>query len=542
MPSPSRLLALAALLLLPLSSHPVIKVPPTSLSTTYPRLRPTNDLIAQTVGQVDQKTAPPVDAPPNADVPPTGVTAIDGTITNSTIAEVSAGNSARRRNAGRFGKRQSGFKKIFDGKPADQKDASIEGTAYLTYTVVPQLDLQRDACLNWAAKIDGCVFVNLYYEFNNDPSSTMSSARSLTSKKTNFGGQAILPSSRQRAGPSDLYHSKQRLRASTASSTPTRLMVMSLSSGLLVVPTTLPGTWASLSIEKYDVDACAALCNGLLPSSPMNPPPSIRPRRPRRDPLPRIPPQGPAHRRRFEGYTPPAATYASPPRTSTGSAPAPLAATSTPRSSSSPTTHTTATALPSSARPSRRQQGWHPRARSGTPHDAGAHYVVQAFVSSAFSGPDLEAAAKIEILWNGQSVASKTGFTSGYVFVEASVVAAGNDKLSFAAALRLRWTFIDDVHGPTRRKGPAAQLSRNDGHGENALYYFSIFCSSASCVQVFLALTTRLPLSALSVIIIGLIGFWGQSLAYVLCCCENINCAPSFRSERARLEQGLGVV
>jgi hypothetical protein len=115
--------------------------------------KPDNDLIAQTAGQVDQKAAPPVDAPPNADVPPTGVTAVDGTVTNATIAEVSA---TRRRDVGRFGKRQSGFEKVFDGKPADQKDASIEGTAYLTYTVVPNSTYNVQACLDWAAKIDGC--------------------------------------------------------------------------------------------------------------------------------------------------------------------------------------------------------------------------------------------------------------------------------------------------------------------------------------------------------------------------------------------------
>jgi hypothetical protein len=117
---------------------------------------PDNNLIAQTASQVDQKTAPPVDVPPNADIPPTSVTAIDGTVTNTTIAAVSAANSTRRRDVGRLGKRQSGFEKIFDGLPAGQHDASIQGTAYLTYTVVNNATYNVQACLDWCAGIDEC--------------------------------------------------------------------------------------------------------------------------------------------------------------------------------------------------------------------------------------------------------------------------------------------------------------------------------------------------------------------------------------------------
>jgi hypothetical protein len=160
--------------------------------------------------------------PPNVDVPPTGVTAIDGTVTNTTIADVSASNSTRRRdvgrrrNIGRFGKRQSGFEKVFDGLAAGQHDASIQGTAYLTYTVVNNATYNVKACTDWCTTVKGCgehppslnfapaytrpVFVNLYYEFNNQLLDFVFSEKSnlkcaaygdvhTAAEKLNFGGQ-----------------------------------------------------------------------------------------------------------------------------------------------------------------------------------------------------------------------------------------------------------------------------------------------------------------------------------------------------------------
>ncbi|KAJ7853310.1 hypothetical protein B0H14DRAFT_3108485 [Mycena olivaceomarginata] len=474
MPSPSRLLALAALLV----SATAI-VPPGHQGSPHqpvddvPAPTPDNDLIAQTVGQVDQKTGPPVDAPPNADVPPTGVTAIDGTVTNSTIAEVSAGNSARRRNAGRFGKRQSGFKKIFDGKPADQKDASIEGTAYLTYTVVPNSTYNVDACLNWAAKIDGCVFVNLYYEFNNDLLDHVFSEKSnlkcaaygdlhSAKEKTNFGGQASYPQ---------------------VGNEPVPLTYITQSSGYgldsLVDPDTpdgyelvfgptggannAPGYMGFAFIEKYDVDACAALCNGRgvdpngggcayfnIWRAVVNGVPttytcsmyylvadeSTAVNFGQGDLVVTL---SRGYRRKdllidggFEGYTACGdfcftASYAN--WIGTSPAGGDLDASIFFFPDYAHNGH--GSALLGAAFGDDNKAGTLAPAQA-LHTDAGAHYVVQAFVSSAFSGPDLEAAAKIEIF--------------GYVFVEASVVAAGNDKLSFAGGAAPAWTFIDDVH------------------------------------------------------------------------------------------------
>lgn len=104
--------------------------------------------------RVDQKTSAPVDAPPNLDVAPTVVTAVDGEIMNTTIATA---NSESRRDIERFMKpRKSGFKKIFDGLPAAQKDASIQGTAYLTHTVVNNATYNVKACTDWCTTVEGC--------------------------------------------------------------------------------------------------------------------------------------------------------------------------------------------------------------------------------------------------------------------------------------------------------------------------------------------------------------------------------------------------
>jgi hypothetical protein len=176
----------------------------------------------QTASQVDQKSGPSIDAPPNASISPTTVTAVDGTLTNASIADA---GSSRRRDAGRPGKRDSGFEKLFDGLSIGQHDASIEGTAYLTYTVVNNATYNVQACLDWCANINGCglllfysspsmlayshaVFVNVFYEFNNYLLDFVFSEKSnlkcaaygdihTAAEKTNFGGQASYPQVRR---------------------------------------------------------------------------------------------------------------------------------------------------------------------------------------------------------------------------------------------------------------------------------------------------------------------------------------------------------
>jgi hypothetical protein len=75
--------------------------------------------------------------------------------------------------------------------------------------------------------------------------------------------------------------------------------------------------------------------------------------------------------------------------------------------------------------------------------DAGANYVVQCFMSSAYAGPKVEAAAKVDILWNGVRVGGTSGYTQ-YTFVEASVVGTGSDGLAFVGGAAPAYSFIDD--------------------------------------------------------------------------------------------------
>ncbi|CAK5283446.1 unnamed protein product [Mycena citricolor] len=282
MPSFSRLLAFAALCasasaIIPPAHQGAFNQPPDALPPA-----PSTDAssIADTTGQVNQKAGATTDAAPNAEVPPTTVTAIDGTLTNATISEANASNSTRRSiindrrvaNVGRFGKREDGFQELFSGLPAGQHDASIEGTAYLTYTVVPNSTYNVDACLDWAKTIKDCVFVNLYYEFNNYLLDKVFGEKSnlkcvaygdihTAAEKVNFGGQTSYPQVGNETVPLTFItqSSGWGLDALVEPEDPEGYQ-------LVFGPTNgannAPGYMGFAFLDKYDVDACALLCNG----------------------------------------------------------------------------------------------------------------------------------------------------------------------------------------------------------------------------------------------------------------------------------------
>lgn len=114
------------------------------------------DTIVSTVQIVDQKTGAASDVPPDQPPPPTTVTAVDGDLTNSTVP-ASSSDSARR-SSGLARRLLDGYKVAFEGTgtgPTD-RDGSIEGTAYLTYTVVPNNTYSVDDCLSFCDRVDGC--------------------------------------------------------------------------------------------------------------------------------------------------------------------------------------------------------------------------------------------------------------------------------------------------------------------------------------------------------------------------------------------------
>ncbi|KAF5388987.1 hypothetical protein D9757_005081 [Collybiopsis confluens] len=219
--------------------------------------------IAATAQQVDQKTTVPIDAPPNQPVADTTVTAIDGNLVNATVS--STGRRGLAEASSHLSRRNnSNYELVFwgTGTGPNDRDASIEGTAYLTYTVVSNATYAIDDCLAKCDSVDGCVFANLFYEYNNELLDFVFGEKSNlkcalyadvhnATEKTNFGGQQSYPS------PGPLTYIQQSSGWAAKS---------------LVDPPTPPGYQKRSSdtysvnqgfafLDRYDVDACAQICN-----------------------------------------------------------------------------------------------------------------------------------------------------------------------------------------------------------------------------------------------------------------------------------------
>jgi hypothetical protein len=109
--------------------------------------------IVDTANQVEQKSSPPLDAQP--DLPPadTVVTAIDGN-----IVQTNSSSTRRRFTDGLIRRSRSDYTQVFDGSGTgvDDRDCSIEGTAYMTYTVVSNSTYSVDDCLSFCDRTQGC--------------------------------------------------------------------------------------------------------------------------------------------------------------------------------------------------------------------------------------------------------------------------------------------------------------------------------------------------------------------------------------------------
>ncbi|KAK7018361.1 hypothetical protein R3P38DRAFT_2715610 [Favolaschia claudopus] len=448
-----------------------------------------NAAIVQAVTEVDQKTAPPIDAAPNINIAPTVVTAIDGTITNTTVDAVAPPtdrSDSRKKRERKFGRRAvPKFEKIFDGLPQGQHDASVEGTAYLTYTVVNNATYNVQACLDWCAGIDGCVFVNVYQEFNNylldfvfgEKSNLKCAAYGdihTAAEKTNFGGQASYPQVGNETVPLTFMtqSSGWGLNTLVDPDTPDGYDLVGQFKGA----NNAPGYMGFSFLDKYDVNACAQLCNGrgvdpngggcayfniwraVVDGTPTtytcsmyylvadastavnfgqgNLIVTLSRGYARKDLLP----DG-----GFEGYTDCdefclTESYANWIGTSPsgGSYDASIFY----FEAYAHTGH--GSALLGAAFDEDADVGTLSPAQP-IKTESGANYVIQCFMSSAFSGQQLEAQAKVDIMWNGQRVGGVSGFQE-YAFVQASAVGTGSDKLAFVGGSAPAWTFIDDCH------------------------------------------------------------------------------------------------
>ncbi|KAF8893042.1 hypothetical protein BD779DRAFT_1508499 [Infundibulicybe gibba] len=223
------------------------------------------DTIAATAKVVDQKGGATDSTPPGAPVNATVVTAVDGQIT--TDQPISANSTLSVRSLSR--RLLDGYEQVFSGTGTgpNDRDGSIEGTAYLTFTVVSNTTYNIDDCLSFCNRVAGCVFANLYYEFNNDLLDFVFNEKSnlkcaiygdthTADEKLNRGGQQL------EAPPAGLTYIQQSSGFSSKTLVdPSPPDGYDLVFGPVDGANNAPGYMGFAFIDKYDVQACANLCN-----------------------------------------------------------------------------------------------------------------------------------------------------------------------------------------------------------------------------------------------------------------------------------------
>ncbi|KAF5371852.1 hypothetical protein D9615_009543 [Tricholomella constricta] len=238
--------------------------------------------IARTLALMDQKRGVVDGALPDHPVANTMVTALDGKLSNIVIASTRRSAWSRRdprRDRSTQHRRHvakhtsSGYTQVFAGTGTGHKDrdGSIEGTAYLTYSLVSNSTYNVDACLASCDRVAGCVFANLYYEFNNDLLDHVFNEKSnlkcalyadihTAAEKTNRGGQQSIPP------PAGLTYIQQSSGwAAKTLADPNAPDGYELVFGPTNGANNAPGYMGFAFIDKYDVNACADLCNNRDP-------------------------------------------------------------------------------------------------------------------------------------------------------------------------------------------------------------------------------------------------------------------------------------
>ncbi|KAJ4479930.1 hypothetical protein J3R30DRAFT_3701078 [Lentinula aciculospora] len=256
--------------------YPAFQGTPASSADAYNFNGTTTDSnsIASTAFQIDQKSGATPHAPPNLPAVNTTITAIDGDIVNTTIPASRRSLPAEVVITKMSGRKNSDYEEVFGGTGTDpeDRDAAIIGTAYLTYTLVNNATYNVDDCFAFCDAISECVFVNLYYEFNNGMLDHVYSQESnlkcavygdvhSAEEKVNFGGQSLsgIPD-----GPLTYIQQSSGWTSKSFSSP-------SPPAGYDPLPNLdganeAPGYMGFVFLNKYDVDACAAICNNQDPS------------------------------------------------------------------------------------------------------------------------------------------------------------------------------------------------------------------------------------------------------------------------------------
>ena len=117
--------------------------------------------IVATAKNVDQKSGAAVDTPPNQPVADTTVTAVDGSLTT---AGSSGDSSSRRSFSKRSTRRSPNYELVFSGTGTDpdDRDAAIEGTAYLTYSLVSNATYDVEDCLAKCDEVETCGKLHIF--------------------------------------------------------------------------------------------------------------------------------------------------------------------------------------------------------------------------------------------------------------------------------------------------------------------------------------------------------------------------------------------
>ncbi|KAJ7648014.1 hypothetical protein FB45DRAFT_895035 [Roridomyces roridus] len=494
MPS-TRFLALAALFI---SASASTIVPPAQRGTPWsPTAEVTHlmtdmDSVVSTISSVNQKTGASAEAAPSDDVPPVAVTALDGTALNATVADVTSSTSTRRRSspllarepAEPFVKRTRSYTQVFSGQAPGVEDAYVDGTAYLTYKLVNNGTYNVQECLDFCDSVDGCQFVNLYYEFNNPlldflfpQLSNLKCAAYAdfhnATEKTNKGG--IHPTN-----PFGIVGLPTKIGQSggwacTEESNPPTPTGYDLVFGPTNGANNAPGYMGFAFLDRYDVQACADLCNSrgydpvggvcqyfniwraVVKGTPTTytcsmyyiPADASSATNTGQGDLAVTLSRG--YQRKtvvvdggFEGFGCAddfcfAASYANwIGTTPTGGD---LDATIFYFTTYAHTGHSSALLGAANGDDSLSGSISPAKALSTT---KGANYVIQVFVANNFSDDVSEAGAFVDVFWNGKKVGSVVGY-QGYTPAQFNVVGTGKDTLTFTGAGAPAWSFIDDV-------------------------------------------------------------------------------------------------
>ncbi|KAH8834976.1 hypothetical protein DL96DRAFT_1549645 [Flagelloscypha sp. PMI_526] len=233
--------------------------------------------IIGTIKSVNQAFTLPLNALPDQAIQKTVVTAADGKLTDAApVVPLSTDGTAEGaalipRGGSHGGQTTPTFKEVIKGNISAAGvpglDCSIEGIAYLGYTLVPNITYSVDDCLSYCKAKQGCVEFNIYYEFNNPLLDWVFNEKSNLkcvlwgdfhgqNEKTNCGGQQQAPE-----GWGKTYIERSSVYALPALPEPAVPTGYWKIFGPINFAIRSPGYYGYSLLSQYDVAACSAQCD-----------------------------------------------------------------------------------------------------------------------------------------------------------------------------------------------------------------------------------------------------------------------------------------